>query len=180
MDKLTIDYKAIKDLVPYVNNPKDHPENQIVKIMSSLKEFGFINPVVVDKDNVVVAGHGRLEAAKRLKLTDVPTIQADHLTPAQVKAFRIADNKVAESGWLDNILAIEIEGLQEMDFDIELTGFDLDELADFMVDEPEPKDLSDKVEDVFEVVVSCVSERDQEEVYNRFIGEGLNCRVLTL
>ena len=151
MESLKITTVSTKDLIPYINNPKDHPEDQITRLVSSIKEFGFINPVVVDQDNVVVAGHGRLEAAKRLSMEEIPTIQVGHLTPAQIKAFRIADNRVAESGWIDDILKLEIEGLQEMDFDIELTGFDLDEIADFMMDPGEPADAEPQIDQAEEL-----------------------------
>jgi len=151
MESLKITTVSTKDLIPYINNPKDHPEDQITRLVSSIKEFGFINPVVVDQDNVVVAGHGRLEAAKRLSMEEIPTIQVGHLTPAQIKAFRIADNRVAESGWIDDILKLEIEGLQEMDFDIELTGFDLDEIADFMMDPGEPVDAEPQIDQAEEL-----------------------------
>jgi ParB-like chromosome segregation protein Spo0J len=139
--ELQIVDKDIKALIPYANNPKDHPEEQVVRLVSSIKEFGFINPVVVDGEDVVVAGHGRLEAAKRLKMETVPTVCVDHLTEAQVKAFRIMDNKAAESGWLDDQLKIELEGLQALGLDMELTGFSLD---DFTVEIPDDnKDIDE-------------------------------------
>jgi len=115
------------ELIGYVNNIKQHPQSQIDKIASSILEFGFTVPVVVDSRNVIIAGHGRMEAAKKLKLEKIPVIIRNDLTPAQVKALRIADNRVAESSWDMEALQVELESLKEMKFDLDLTGFNLDE-----------------------------------------------------
>ena len=121
----------ISELVPYVNNPRTHNEEQILKLRSSLREFGFINPIIIDKDKGVIAGHGRMMAAKAEGYTEVPCVLADHLTEAQKKAYIIADNRFAQdAGWDEELLRIEIEALQGADFDVALTGFDEDELAD--------------------------------------------------
>lgn len=121
-------------LIAYVNNVKQHPEQQIQKIISSIAEFGFTVPIVVDAQNVVIAGHGRLAAAQKMQLPTVPCIVRDDLTPAQVKALRIADNKVAESAWDDAALKLELESLVEMDFDLTLTGWDAEDLSAFEID----------------------------------------------
>lgn len=123
----------IADLLPYCNNPKAHPAAQVDKIASSIKNFGFLVPLVVDSGNEIVAGHGRLLAAQKLGLGVVPCIRADNLTPAEIKAFRLADNRTAESEWFPETLALELKTLEEMDFDLGLTGFDdfeRDDLAD--------------------------------------------------
>ena len=117
------------DLIPYQNNPKEHPESQIDKIASSIKNYGFVQPIVVDEENEIIIGHGRLQAAKKLDRDEVPIIRADHLSGAEIKALRIADNKVAESGWDDELLGSELEQLQELDgFDETLSGFDQDDI----------------------------------------------------
>jgi hypothetical protein len=121
-------------LIAYVNNVKQHPEAQIAKIISSIAEFGFTVPIVVDSDRVVIAGHGRLAAAQKMQLKQVPCIVRDDLTPAQVKALRIADNKVAESPWDDAALKLELEALAELDFDLTLTGWDAVDLTAFDLD----------------------------------------------
>lgn len=122
----------IDSIIPYVNNQKKHPEDQIQKIMGSIKEFGVVNPLIVDKDNVLIAGHGRLEALKRLKYDKVPVVRAEHLTPTQIKAYRIADNRLAElSIWDEELLAIDMEELDNIGFDMDIIGFsdtELDEL----------------------------------------------------
>lgn len=125
----------VSDLIPYINNPRNN-ENAVDKVASSIKEFGFKVPIVIDKNNVVVNGHTRLLASKKLGLEEVPCIIADDLTDAQIKAFRIADNKVSEyATWDEELLKIELEQLEELDFDLELTGFELDELEDFIEEE---------------------------------------------
>ncbi|MBO8180281.1 MAG: ParB N-terminal domain-containing protein [Archaeoglobus sp.] len=131
---LKIEHVPLDKIIPYVNNPKKHPEEQIKKIASSILEFGFKVPIIVDKDYVIIAGHGRYEAAKRIGLKEVPVIVADDLSPAQVKAFRIADNKVAESDWDLEALAAELEQLKEIDYDLELTGFDDEEVRSLIDD----------------------------------------------
>ncbi len=120
----------VTKLVPYVNNARTHSPEQINKLRSSLREFGFINPVIIDRDYGVIAGHGRILAAKEEGITEVPCVFADHLTDAQKKAYIIADNRMAmDAGWDEELLRVEIEALQGADFDPLLTGFDENELA---------------------------------------------------
>ncbi|KAB2883321.1 MAG: DNA methylase N-4 [Albidovulum sp.] len=122
-------------LKPYAGNARRHDDKQIDLIARSIREYGFVNPVLIDKDNVIVAGHGRYEAARRLGLATVPTIRIEHLTEAQIRAYRIADNRIAElSEWDANLLRLEIVDLSELefkgelDFDLSLTGFNTPEL----------------------------------------------------
>ena len=123
--KTQIQYINLNDVVPYANNPRNNDGEAVDKVASSIKEFGFNVPLVIDNDNVIITGHTRYKAAKKLKLNEVPCIYAEHLTPAQVKAYRIADNKVSEfSKWNDSTLAIEFEQLQELELNLNLTGFD--------------------------------------------------------
>ena len=120
----------ITKLVPYVNNARTHSPEQINKLRSSLREFGFINPVIIDRDYGVIAGHGRILAAKEEDISEVPCVFADHLTEAQKKAYIIADNRMAmDAGWDEELLRVEIESLQAADFDPLLTGFDEKELS---------------------------------------------------
>ena len=128
----------ISKLVPYANNARTHSPEQILKLRSSLREFGFINPVIIDRDYGVIAGHGRILAAREEGLTDVPCVFADHLTEAQKKAYIIADNRMAmDAGWDEELLRVEIEALQAADFDPLLTGFDASELADLFGEKEE-------------------------------------------
>lgn len=131
----------IAKLVPYVNNARTHSPEQITKLRSSLREFGFINPVIIDRDFNVIAGHGRILAAKEEGIKEVPCVFADHLTEAQKKAYIIADNRMAmDAGWDEELLRVEIESLQGMDFDPLLTGFDEKELAALFDDGMEAKE----------------------------------------
>ena len=131
----------IEKLVPYVNNARTHSPEQINKLRSSLREFGFINPVIIDRDYGVIAGHGRILAAKEEGIKDIPCVFADHLTEAQKKAYIIADNRMAmDAGWDEGLLRVEIEALQAEAFDLSLTGFDEKELADLFQEDSEVED----------------------------------------
>src|SRR5690606_3007403 len=127
MGKLKIEYMDIEKLVPYINNPRIN-DNAVDAVAASIAEFGFRNPLIIDKNNVIIAGHTRLLAAKKLGLTEVPVVRADDLTEAQVKAYRIADNKTAElSEWDAEMLALELEEIGDL-----FTGFTESELADLL------------------------------------------------
>jgi len=131
LSKTTSDMKLvpIQELVPYVNNARTHSPAQITKLRSSLREFGFVNPIIVDRDYSVIAGHGRLIAAKEEGFSEVPCVFVDYLTEAQKKAYIIADNRYAEdAGWDEELLRLEIESLQGMEFNVELLGFEPAEL----------------------------------------------------
>lgn len=133
---------STEKLIPYVNNARTHSAEQINKLRSSLREFGFINPVIIDRDFNVIAGHGRIEAAKAEGIPEVPCVFADYLTEAQKKAYILADNRMAmDAGWDEELLRVEIEALQAESFDVGLTGFDESEIADlFAGDEGDVKD----------------------------------------
>lgn len=129
MTSTTIKKISVNDLIPYINNSRTHSDEQVLQIASSIKEFGFLNPIIVDGSNGIIAGHGRVMAAKKLGLDEVPCIDASHLSEAQKKAYIIADNKLAlNAGWDDEILRIELNILDELDFDLSLTGFSDEEL----------------------------------------------------
>ena len=134
----------ISKLIPYVNNARTHSPEQINKLRSSLREFGFINPVIIDRDFGVIAGHGRILAAKEEGIAEVPCVFADHLTEAQKKAYIIADNRMAmDAGWDEELLRVEIEALQAESFDTLLTGFDEKELADLFKDDTDSETKDD-------------------------------------
>ena len=133
MSKTTTDMElvSIDKLIPYVNNARTHSKEQINKLRSSLREFGFINPVIIGRDYGIIAGHGRVMAAREEGINEVPCVFVDHLTEAQKKAYIIADNRMAlDAGWDEEILRVEIEALQAEAFDISLTGFGEDEISD--------------------------------------------------
>ena len=120
---------AVQDLVPYANNARTHSDAQVAQIAASIREFGFTNPILVDGTNGIIAGHGRLLAARKLGMTEVPIIELSHLTPAQKRAYILADNKLALSaGWDNDLLRLELGELQAGGFDLTLTGFDIGEI----------------------------------------------------
>lgn len=128
----------VEELIPYQNNTRTHSKEQIIKLRSSLKEFGFVNPVLIDKDNGVIAGHGRIEAAKLEKIKEVPCVRIEHLTEAQKKAYIIADNRLAmDAGWDEELLKIELNQLNDLDFNLSLTGFEDIEIKNILKDEEE-------------------------------------------
>ena len=147
---------AVSDLIEYVNNARTHSAEQINKIAASMGEFGVIAPVIVDQDNHILAGHGRLMAAKKLKLDEVPCLAVEHLSDAQKKAYILADNRIQlDSEWDKDLLQIEMESLSEMDFDLELTGFDDIEINDLLqLDQMEGMCDADDVPELQEETVS--------------------------
>lgn len=147
MAKETQYYLAdIHELIPYVNNARTHSEAQVAQIASSIKEFGFLSPIVVSGDNTILCGHGRYFAAQKLGLEKIPCIKEEYLTEAQKKAYIIADNKLAlNAGWDDELLSIELSELQGADFDLNLLGFDDKELSQLF---DEGKDAEDDEFDV--------------------------------
>ncbi len=135
-NNLQLQYRPVDVLIPYCRNARTHSDAQVAQIAASIVEFGWTNPVLVDGDNGVVAGHGRLLAARKLGLANVPVIELAHLSPTQKRAYILADNRIAENaGWDDELLRIELAELQESDFDLALTGFDADELLDILAGE---------------------------------------------
>lgn len=141
---MEIVYKKVNDLIPYINNSRTHSEEQVNQIVASINEFGFTNPLLIDEKDNIIAGHGRLLASKKLKMEEVPCIVLSGLTEAQKKAYIIADNKMAlNAGWNEELLKLELENLKELDFDLKLTGFDIDELDDIFQVEEEQKIVED-------------------------------------
>jgi DNA modification methylase len=127
--KLNIEHIPVERLVPYVRNARTHSDGQVAQIAGSIAEFGFVNPILVGADDVIIAGHGRLLAARKVGLADVPVIRLGHLSETQCRALVIADNKIAENaGWDEDLLRLELEELRAEDFDLDITGFDLDEI----------------------------------------------------
>jgi len=126
---MKIEQVKLDALIPYARNSRTHSDAQVAQIAASIKEFGFTNPVLIDETGSIIAGHGRVMAARKLAITDIPSIRLTHLTDAQKKAYVIADNKLAlNAGWDDEMLAVELTDLKDMGFDLDLTGFSTDEI----------------------------------------------------
>ena len=138
----------VDKLIPYARNSRTHNDEQVAQIVASIKEFGFTNPILIGADDVIIAGHGRLLAAQRIGLKEVPIVRLPHLTETQRRALVIADNKIAlNAGWDEEILALEMKELGDMDFDLDLLGFSLDELKELEAfGEPESSGNTDEDE----------------------------------
>ena len=164
MNTLNVEYRKVEALIPYARNPRTHAEGQIAKIAASIVEYGWTNPILVDGDNGIIAGHGRLAAARKLGLDQVPVIELAHLTVSQKRALVIADNRLAlDAGWDEEMLALELAELSESGYELALTGFDNSELErllsttfedDAAEVEEDPDDAADDVPQAPTVPVS--------------------------
>ena len=149
----------LADLIPYANNARTHSPAQVSKIAASIKEFGFTNPILIDANNGIIAGHGRVLAAQKLKLAMVPVIELGHLTDAQRRAYILADNRMAlDAGWDADLLKLELLSLKDEGFDLELTGFGLDEIGELLNDGTEGLTDPDDVPEVPAVPVSVLGD----------------------
>lgn len=180
MSSLKVETWPIEKLIPYARNPRKNDE-QVDRMASAIKEFGFRIPVVAKSDGSVVDGHLRLKAAQKLGMTEVPVALADELTDAQVKAFRLLANKSANwAQWDDELLKLELQDLQDMAYDMELTGFDEKELSNIWNDEEKADEKEQEYNEKFNVIIECENEDEQEAFYNEFIGRGIKCRIQSL
>ena len=153
------------DLIPYARNSRSHSESQVAQIAGSIREFGFTNPVLIDADNGIIAGHGRVMAAGKLGLEKVPCIRLAHLTDTQRRAYIIADNKLAlNAGWDEEMLGLELADLREMDFDLGLLGYSEDELGAFDIEESKMPELSSDDKQPFQQMTFTVHDEQAEDV----------------
>ena len=166
---------SIRDLKPYDKNAKKHPKEQIEKIAESIKEFGFTQPVLVDKNNCVVAGHGRILGAKKAGLKEVPVLYLEELTEQQINAYRLVDNKLNESDWDFNLLDEELKALQEEEIDMSLFGFDVD-VSDEELEEA-LKEVKFKVKEKHLVIIECKTEEETIELESRLKKKGYKCEI---
>jgi len=177
--QLKIVYKKTEDLIPYARNSRIHDEGQIAQIAASIKEFGFTNPILLDGQNGIIAGHGRVLAAQHLGETKVPTIELAHLTEGQKRAYVIADNKLAlNAGWDMEVLKFEISELTSGE--LALTGFSAGELKSWFGDETETDSDADQMDlNVgYEIIVECDSEYDQRKLLEKLTEEGFKCKSM--
>lgn len=174
MEELNIVYKPIKELKPYKKNAKKHSKEQVEQIANSIKEFGFTQPVIIDKHNSVVAGHGRILGAKKAGLKQVPTVCLEDLTEEQIKAYRLVDNKLNESEWDYSLLDEELENLTE-DIDMDLFGFELEEQQE----KETKKKVEFEIKEKYEVHIICKDEKQMEQVFNEVKGYGQECKLVS-
>lgn len=162
--------KQLSELIPYDNNPRNN-ENAIGPVANSIKHFGFKVPIIIDQNNIIVAGHTRFLAANRLGMTEVPCIVANDLSDEQIKAFRLADNKVSEkSTWDDDLLIFELEDI----FDIDMSEFGFD------LGSKEEKQPEIELTEEYQLIIDCESEIDMNEKYDMLKEMGIECRISTL
>jgi len=151
---MKIETVAIEKIIPYARNPRNN-EHAVAKVAGSIKEFGFQQPLVVDTEYVIIAGHTRLLAAQQLGLKEIPIKIADDLTPAQIKAYRLADNRTHEEAeWIDDLLALELIEIRDMGYDLDLTGFDPDELEKLLLGDGEGLTDENAVPEITEIAIS--------------------------
>lgn len=172
MEQLNIKYKQIKELKPYKKNAKKHTKEQVEKIANSIKEFGFTQPVIIDKNNSVVAGHGRILGAKKAGLKQVPTVCLEELTEEQIKAYRLVDNKLNESEWDYNLLDEELENLEE-DINMDLFGFDLAE----EIEQEEVEKVEFEKRKIYKLIVEFENKKASEKLYKKLSSEGYICKI---
>lgn len=174
MQELNIKYMNIRDLKPYKKNAKNHPKEQVEQIANSIKEFGFTQPVIIDKNNCVVAGHGRILGAKKAGLKQVPTVCLEELTEEQIKAYRLVDNKLNESEWDDDLLNTELSELLDTgEVDMTLFDFNMDKL--FEEETENKKKVEFEVKKENKIIITCKTKRQTEDLYKRLIEEGYSC-----
>ena len=185
MHKPEIEIVGIESLIPYARNSRTHSDAQVAQIAASIREFGFTNPVLIDAEGGIIAGHGRVLAARKLQLTEVPCLRLSHLTETQRRAYIIADNKLAlNAGWDDELLAVELLDLNAADFDMALIGFDAGELSAAMgldeeLDGGPPKiDEGIDYKEKFAIIVDCADEAEQQATFERLDSMGFTCKVL--
>lgn len=172
MEELNIVYKPIKELKPYKKNAKKHSKEQVEQIANSIKEFGFTQPVIIDKNNSVVAGHGRILGAKKAGLKQVPTVCLEDLTEEQIKAYRLVDNKLNESEWDYDLLDEELENLTE-DIDMDLFGFELEE----EIEQNEVEKVEFEKRNLCKVIVEFENKKASEKLYKKLSSEGYICKL---
>lgn len=178
---MNIEEVLTNKLIPYANNARTHSDEQVTQIASSIREFGFNNPVLIDEQSTIIAGHGRVLAALKLDLEKVPCIRLIHLTEIQRKAYIIADNKLAlNANWDDEILKLELEMLREANCDIDILGFDdkelqslFDNTEDIDDDFKEPVDKNRNL-----LMIECEGEHDLEKLFSEMQERGFQCKIL--
>lgn len=186
-EELKFEYRNVEDLIPYARNAKIHKPEQIENLAASIREFGFLSPIIIDKDGTVAAGHGRLMAAKKLKLKKVPTVLASHLTDTQRKAFTLADNRIGEvnTGWDMEMLSLELEELGELEYDysdfmdfegLSIDSDDSDDITDsFTFVEPSDIEPENKK---YDLRIICSSGEEQQELFDELKDRGYRVKGL--
>jgi ParB-like chromosome segregation protein Spo0J len=181
--KPKIEHVKIESLIPYARNSRTHSDAQVAQIAASIKEFGFTNPILIDGEGGIIAGHGRLMAARKLNLSEVPCIRLEHLTKTQVRALVIADNKLAlNAEWNMELLKIELGELDALNFNLELTGFVGDDLTEAMfgkdLTEDGPEEFSGDAANKWQLLIEYDSETQLAQAFDEATERGLKCKII--
>jgi len=180
-DKMKIQEIEIEKLIPYARNSRTHSDEQVAQIAASIREFGWTNPILIDGESGIIAGHGRLAAARKLGLKKIPVIELKHLSETQKKALIIADNKLAlNAGWDNELLALEFEELKLEGFDLELLGFDkneIDKLFENNIDDDEIKEVSDDGNRNL-LLIETISEMELQKLFDEMKERGFECKIM--
>jgi ParB-like chromosome segregation protein Spo0J len=169
----------VDKLIPYINNARTHSEEQINQIALSIKEFGFRAPILIGKNNTIIAGHGRVLAAKKIGLETIPYIDCSDMTEIQTKAYILADNRIAlNAGWDYELLALEVKGLAEANLDMQLLGFSDKELAEYLgnAEEEITPILQDEQKNL--LMIECITENELQELFDEMNERGFQCKIL--
>lgn len=179
--KLKIQYKPIQDLIPYARNSRTHSDAQVAQIAASIKEFGWTNPVLLDGENGIIAGHGRVMAAHKLGETEVPTIELSHMDENQKRAYIIADNKLAlNAGWDNEMLALEMSDLKDAGYDLGLTGFNINELSALNPNDETEDDFKEPIDENRNLLmIECQGEHELEKLFEEMQQRGFECKILS-
>jgi ParB-like chromosome segregation protein Spo0J len=173
----------VSELIPYARNSRTHSKAQVSQIAASIKEFGFTNPILIDEENMIIAGHGRVLAAEKLGLEHVPTIKLPHLNEIQKRAYILADNKLAlNADWDEDLLKNELADLSIAEYDISVIGFSDKELKAFNIEtDLENNLIEESVEEKkkeFLIVVTCVDEDEQKTIFESLVEQGIECKLI--
>lgn len=178
---IEIQYKATEDLIPYARNSRTHSAEQVAQIAASIREFGWTNPILIDGENGIIAGHGRVLAAHKLGETQVPTIELSHMSDTQKRAYIIADNKLAlNAGWDNDMLALEMDEIKNAGYDLGLTGFNLDEIVALNGNENIDNDHKEPIDESRNLLmIECQGERELETLFEEMQKRGFECKILS-
>ena len=174
--------RKVKDLIPYARNARTHSDEQVAQIAASINEWGWTTPVLIDDKGGIIAGHGRVMAARKLGIDEVPTMTATGWTKAQKAAYVLADNQLPQNaGWDMDLLSVEMKDLDAEGFDLSLMGFNDDMLANIFDSVANAKELkNESYSEIFNVIVQCEDEQQQERVFNELDEKGYKCQVQSL
>jgi ParB-like chromosome segregation protein Spo0J len=176
----SIETRKVRDLIPHANNARIHSDEQIAQLAQSIKEWGWTIPVLIDEQGGIIAGHGRVIAATKLQLEEVPCIVASNWSDTKKRAYIIADNKLTMNGeWDDDLLRLELSEIALDNFDLQLTGFSRDEIKE-LVEAKEERELSEVTDESRNLLlVECDSERQLQMLFNEMRERGLECKVMS-